>query len=131
MYNYHLWIVLSESTEESDTGGLAEKIEQLRELVTERVTVQPQDPVNQVNYDWVFQCSASHNHKGDAHQRLESLLAWITEYLPGSFGLVYWNDDEDEIPENSEAFRVLVIARGGITERNDNFLSPIVPTIED
>ncbi len=131
MYTYHLWIILSESTKESDLGSLTDKVCSLREIVSEQVTVQPENPVNQVNCDWIFQCSASHNHRGDAHQRLGNILDWIVKHLPGSFGLVYWNDNEDEEPGNSERYRVLVIARGCVHEKEDGFLSPIIPTVED
>jgi hypothetical protein len=129
MYTYHLWIVLAESTLESDTGCLAAKVQTLEALVAQRIGPQPRAPINQVNYDTVFQCSVSRNHRGEHWVRLCEVLSWITKELPGSYGLVYLRDDED--PDLKGAFRVLVLARGRIAEHEDPFLSPIVPMIED
>jgi hypothetical protein len=129
MYGYHLWIVLSESTQESDVGTLAQKIQALRVLVSEELASLSAEPICQVNCDWVFQCSVSRNHKGGEHERLQRILAWIVDRLPGSYGLVYVRDDEDSVV--SDLYSVLVIARGSVEERADVFLSPIVPTIED
>ncbi|HET9958476.1 MAG TPA: Imm7 family immunity protein [Polyangiaceae bacterium] len=129
MYSYHLWIVLAESTQENDIGGLQDKINGLRTLLAESLDTRPEHPIIKVNCDWLFQCSVSHNHKGDAQERLESVLRWITRRLPGSYGLVYYRDDED--PREANSYRVLVVSRGGVVERTDPFLSPVVPTIED
>ena len=35
MYRFHVWVVLAESTQESDVGHLAEKIGGLRERVAQ------------------------------------------------------------------------------------------------
>jgi hypothetical protein len=129
MYTYHLWIVLAESTLENDTGRLATKVQTLEELIAQRIGPLPRAPINQVNYETVFQCSVSRNHRGELFAGLSEVLSWITQQLPGSYGLVYLRDDED--PELPGAFRVLVLARGRIAEHADPFLSPIVPTIED
>ena len=132
MYSWHAWIVLSESTTESDEGSLSHKLELLRAEVRERrLYTVPEDPVCAVNYDHLFQCSGSHNHRGDAHERLISIVQWIAERLPGSHGLIYWRDDE--ILGNSvyNGYNVIVVARGRLHHRYDPFLSPTVPNIED
>ena len=129
MYTYHLWIVLAESVTEADSGRLSEKVQALRTLVAERMTPPPQSPINQINHEWVFQCSVSRNHGGQQLDRLHAVLTWICEHLPGSYGLVYLRDDEDSAFSGS--YKVLVVARGRFVERRDPFLSPIVPTIED
>jgi hypothetical protein len=63
--------------------------------------------------------------------RLELFLAIIGRRLPGSFGLIYERDDEMPDPPGTNAFRVRVMARGKLTERQDPFLSPVNPVIED
>ncbi|QVQ51784.1 hypothetical protein J4H86_23955 [Spiractinospora alimapuensis] len=71
-----------------------------------------------------------HNHRGGAERYLE-FFRWIATWAPGSYGLLYYRDDEAEHPARREEFRVLVMARGEVSERIDPFLSPCVPVIED
>ncbi len=56
----------------------------------------------------------------------------IARIAPGSYGLVYYWDNED-YGRNSydNEFRVLVIKRGTCEWKDDPFLSPCIPTIED
>ena len=139
MYSYTLWVNLAETPEEIDDGNLAVKIDQLRELIEVEMPRLSVEAINPANYLWIFQCSAAHNRRLDRHERLLNVINWINEHLPGSYGLVYWRDDEDHdknnkliySPIHANMFRVLVIARGTVTERLDPFLSPIVPTAED
>ena len=132
MYLWHAWIVLSESTIESNEGSLITKVNQLRDLVQEKqLYAVPNDPICTVNVDHVFQCSGSHNHRGDAHDRLVSVIAWIADRLPGSYGLIYWCDDEIPGTRVFDGYNVIVLARGKIANRYDPFLSPITPNVED
>ena len=62
---------------------------------------------------------------------LTELLDLLARRLPGSYGLVYERDDERVDPPGGNAFRVRVLARGAVTERDDPFLSPSRPVIED
>jgi len=131
MYEYHLWIVLSESTAESDEGGLLQKLGRLRSLVRDTLHPAPAEAVHAVNYQHVLQCSVARNHRGDSHERLMAVLTWITTELPGSHGLVYWYDDEPHEGSLFDGFRVIVLARGQLAHRYDPFLSPLVPVVED
>jgi len=53
---------------------------------------------------------------------------WLANELPGSWGVIYWRDDEGE-PRN--AYRIMRIARGQVTWHDDTLLSPCNPVIED
>lgn len=46
-------------------------------------------------------------------------------------GLIYERDDETTEPPGQNAYRVTVVARGRLSVRDDPFLSPNVPVIED
>ncbi|WP_158545185.1 Imm7 family immunity protein [Bremerella cremea] len=131
MYEYRLWIELSESTEESDCGQLAQKVELLKAKVSDNLKCLPINCIMQVNYATIFQCSGGANHRGAEHDKLLDVLQFLVELLPGSHGLVYWSDDEN--PGNSvfDGYKVLVVARGTIIEKFDPFLSPRNPTVED
>lgn len=57
---------------------------------------------------------------------LRELLQLVTEAAPGSFGFAYYlNEDYDY------SWKVLVLKRGQITEEEDPFFSPMIPTVED
>ncbi|WP_165243851.1 Imm7 family immunity protein [Paludisphaera soli] len=133
MYGYHLWIVLSESTEESDCGSLERKAGELRSLIGERLTCKPnaEGSVQAVNLSLVFQCSGSANHRGEEHDSLLHVLRHIATELPGSHGLVYWYDDEEPGRDRFDGYRAIVVARGRLQDRFDPFLSPITPHVED
>jgi hypothetical protein len=130
MYDFRLWIELSESTKDSDCGQLNAKALELQSFIREKLTLirQPEQCVSNVNYSMIFQCSGGANHRGTNHSALLDVLRFVIARLPGSHGLVYWSDDED--PEN-DGYKVIVIARGQFYERTDPFLSPKNPTVED
>ena len=131
MYTFHAWIILAETTEEDDVGGLSEKIEKLRTCIRDKIPGLSGTPVFQIKYHWLFQCSESYNRRGTVHDRLTEVLEWIAEALPGSYGLVYSRDDELLNESDANTFHVQVVARGAVTSHSDPFLSPIIPTIED
>ena len=131
MYTYHLWIILRESTTEADVGSLGKKLTELKTRVSTLLQPVPDIVVTALNHEYIFQCSESHNHKGDVHERLLKVIEWLTKALSGSYGLIYWYDDEMQGVNRHNGYRVMVIARGRIEYRNDPFLSPVVPVIED
>jgi hypothetical protein len=133
VYDYHLWVVLREATEESDCGSLGRKAGELRCLIREHLNCRPgpDECILSVNYSLVFQCSGSANHRGEDHKSLLAVLRHIATELPGSYGLVYWCDDEEPGRDRFDGYRVIVVARGQLHDRFDPFLSPIAPHIED
>jgi hypothetical protein len=81
----------------------------------------------------VLQVFVSRNHRSSS---LWELMDWIAENGPGSYGLIYVWDDEDNghgrevrIQDHSNEFRVWRILNGKVEEFADPFLSPIVPVI--
>jgi hypothetical protein len=79
--------------------------------------------------------TVSSNHRSSS---VWNMMSWIAENGPGSYGLFYTHDDEDQIGHHSygrgqhdfrNEFRVHRIANGQVTEFADPFLSPIVPTL--
>ena len=70
--------------------------------------------------------AGQHNHEAEY---VIELFRWIAQVAPGSYGILYFQDDEDEKYENE--FRVWRLCRGELTEHDDPLLSPYVPTVED
>jgi Immunity protein 7 len=131
MHEFHAWVGLSESTEESDLGGLQDIVDELQELVADSDWHDAVFELRNLNGQYFFTASGMVNRRRVEGERLEEFLDIITRRLPGSWGLVYERDDEMPDPPGPNAFRVRVLARGKIVERADPFLSPCNPVIED
>ena len=80
----------------------------------------------------------NNNHKIVTFETLEkskkyeifAVFKLIGEIAEGSYGIIYlYNDEDTDGKENY--FQVFSLARGMIKENLDEFLSPIIPTIED
>ena len=83
--------------------------------------------------NWAGPCltvMACFNHRQDA---VIDLFRWLAANGPGSYGLLYVHDDEDHRPDGDyeNCFRVWRLVRGTLTEHDDPFLSPLIPTVED
>ena len=128
MYEFHGWIGLAESTEEADAGHLDPLLDGLRALLagidwstaTVRLSMLNGQPF--LNLDGLV------NRRRDEAGDVERIFGYVSEHLPGSYGLLY--ERADDLPDPG-AFRVRVLAWGALVEREDPFLSPIQPTIED
>ena len=130
MYTYHAWIELWAESGENEHQVLDEKVETLKEVVQDKLRMGQQVPIVYLNYITTLQCFSSHNHLTDAHERLIYVLDWICRELPGSFGLVYWTDDEAEDWKKFPGYNVIVMKKGKLYHETDRFLSPITE-IED
>ncbi|MNN35540.1 hypothetical protein D3C81_1493930 [compost metagenome] len=70
------------------------------------------------------------NRKTSEAEEIIKLYQFIAEHASGSYGLLYTRDDED-IEGYDNEFRVFVLARGSLQLKEDVFLSPFVPVVED
>jgi hypothetical protein len=71
------------------------------------------------------------NHRGVIGDELDQLLEWTARIAPGSYGLLYWRDDEGDPIAGPNNFQVKVMSRGEVVTRFDPFLSPFFPVVED
>jgi hypothetical protein len=75
-----------------------------------------------------FSIDVQHNHAGEPFYLLE-LFAWVAKESSGSYGLLYFHDDEDEAYQNE--FQVYVLKRGKLIKgKTDPFLSPYYEEVE-
>ena len=84
-----------------------------------------------MNGSWFLNITSMRNHQGQRVIEINELLQWIAVKFPGAYGLLYERDDEPGLPGGIPNFTVRVLARGQIVIREDPFLSPNQPTIED
>ena len=83
-----------------------------------------------MNGDYFLEFSLFSNRQDSRSREIFELYKRIGEIAPGSYGLVYLYDDEDTVGKQN-LFQVFSLARGIMKEREDSFLSPVIPTIED
>jgi hypothetical protein len=133
VYAAHGWFVLRQdaygetdlAAEDANVGRIREQAEALKIGAGALVDLR------RSNGMWLLSLSGYQNRPRGSSRDIEKLLGLVAELLPGSYGILYESDDERVDPPGGNAFRVRVMARGRLTEREDPFLSPLVPTIDD
>ena len=131
MYEVHGWIVLSRSTdgELEDLPGNVPS--ELRSLIADVNSASVWADLRVANGEVTILISGLANRRRKESVSIDELLLATARSLPGSWGLIYDRDDETELPPGPNAYRVRVLARGAVEVRDDPFLSPCRPTIED
>ncbi len=83
-----------------------------------------------INGDYHIWTSGYRNHKPIDDYDPVGFFEYVAKIAPGSYGVLYARDNEDLIDDNYNKFKVYVLAHGQLTEKEDPFLSPFVPTVE-
>lgn len=132
MYEVHGWLNLSESTYESDVGSLETKVEMLRRVIEERF-VWPNIMVELfvLNGRHMVTIAGYVNRPTADTVAIYDLINLVAVELPGSWGLLYEYDSDVVEGSSSGSYQVTRIARGRVERREDPFLSPVNPVIED
>lgn len=81
------------------------------------------------NYMRYIQFGINENHKTEKTEEILSLFENISRIATGSYGLLYFLDDEDRLYYDS--FRVLVSRKGVVEWKKDVFFSPRLGMIEE
>jgi hypothetical protein len=131
MYEAHGWLGLAETPHDIDDGRLDSGLEELRRRIDAVSWPALTTTLERVNGFWFLTITCCANRRRGEADYIDQLINWTAQRLPGSWGLVYDRDDEMPEPYGPKRFRVKVIARGHITESQDQYLSPTRPTIED
>lgn len=130
MFEFHGWFAIAETDSEYDNGGLALIIKDLQSLLTQTTWPSSFVDLRPLNGVYYLHLAGYTNRPSGYHEKLHEVLTFLAQRAQGSYGLLYWQDDEDDRPPGRDHFHVVVLARGTLTERFDPFLSPRIPTIE-
>jgi hypothetical protein len=128
MFEYHGWAVILDSTGEEGNGAVAiyERVMKYVELLQSNTDVLELKAINGQYHLWLS--GLNHDSPTSKYDPVE-ILQTIGVIAPGSYGLLYIYNDENEHQTNE--FRAFVLARGNVKEKDDPFLSPIIPIIAD
>lgn len=130
MYEFHGWATIHETTAEADAGSLELIIKNIQSFISELNWSSGLLKLYPANGNYYLSVGGFLNRKTSEAEEIIKLYQFIADQAPGSYGLLYTRDDED-IEGYDNQFRVFVLARGNIQLKEDVFLSPFVPVVED
>ncbi|MFD1886471.1 Imm7 family immunity protein [Paenibacillus wenxiniae] len=130
MYEFHGWTVVHESVTEIDECHLSVIVENIQSYISNLNWSNGLLKLYPANGNYYVSLGGFLNRKTVEATEIMELYQFIADQAPGSYGLLYTLDDEDtEGCENR--FKVFVLTRGQLTQKEDSFLSPFVPVVTD
>jgi hypothetical protein len=131
MIELHGWITLRESYEyDCENDNLGNIVMGIEKHINSMYFQPSELSLKRLNGVPSISITFRANRKTEEIKSIFDLLGTIADCAKGSYGLIYLHDDED-VDGKDNLFQVFVLARGIITEANDIFLSPFIPTVED
>ncbi|MDL4820783.1 Imm7 family immunity protein [Actinomadura opuntiae] len=130
MFEYHGWVTIQSSAGDEDDEDVVGAHNTVSAVVRESGLGTGSVELRMVNGMSQLRVSGFANHRAGEGQEIIELFGRIGKLAPGSYGLLYFRDDEDRDGKANE-FQVLVMKRGTVSQNSDPFLSPCVPEIED
>jgi hypothetical protein len=133
MVEIHGWITLRYSDYHSEDDKQHDFVYHFKQFLQKHCEWVVGNPDSQIGYLTqrngldCFTIAAQHNHLGSPFYPLD-IFKWVAEHSPGSYGILYFHDDEDEARHNE--FRVFTLKRGKLIELKDPFLSPYLEEVE-
>ncbi len=126
MFQIHGWIeILRTTTGEEDLKSLERVAQWLNHEIAASGLAHGLDVEAKGGAFLLRACFVQNRDRSDS-SRTEQILTQLGEMAPGSYGLFFVRDDD-----HGGSFRVLAMRRGRVTDQLDEYLSPIVPAIED
>lgn len=131
MFEYHGWIciVYAPYDVEDELERLDEVAKYAKHLIEQKLPTNYIAEFKPVNGEYMGSFAGLANHRGILANDLFDIFRDIGEKATGSYGLLYFWDDED--PEFDNEFRVGRLARGKFEILEDRYLSPRIPKLED
>jgi len=134
MFIYNGWIRIAENTMEINDGHLEEIMIQLQDYIDKVRWQNAYIDLRAPNGFPVLSIQGCNNHKygNNTTGNVDSVLdvfKFVGEVAPGSYGLLFIEDDDE--PGYQNACQVFVLKRGKLGQVRDPFFSPLIPTVED
>lgn len=130
MYQYHGWAVVLESTGDETSNekeiNIFESIKKFVEDLQPNVDVLEMRAINGQYHLWM---TGLWNREPSSRFNPVEIMKNIGNLAPGSYGMLYVFNDEH--PKFFNEFKVYVLSRGTIEEKDDPFLSPLIPVVAD
>jgi len=130
MVEIHGWITLRYSDYHSEDGEQEKFVYAFKQFLHTRfdgVLTRQHGLLTQYNGLDCFTLNVQHNHLGEPFYPLE-IFTWAAENSTGSYGMLYFHDDEDAVHHN--VFQAFILKRSKLIRANDSFLSPYIEEVE-
>jgi hypothetical protein len=131
VYAFHGWLDLASSPYEDDTERVLEVMSELEAMSAAFDWPNLLVEIRMLNGTGFLGVTGRFNRRRVEAIEIWKLVRYAAERLPGSSGLIYERDDETADPPGPNAHKVTVLARGVFHVREDSFLSPCNPVVED
>ena len=130
MYEFHAWATIRNLTESTADMELETTVAKIKKYMTRFKWDDSILDIRATNGEFHLFASGFNGKKGREAVELMELYEFIAHIAPKSYGLIYILDDEEAGDQNNK-FRVFVLQNGVIEEKEDHFLSPFRPVVED
>ncbi|MDA2811057.1 Imm7 family immunity protein [Nocardiopsis sp. RSe5-2] len=127
MFEFHGWLAIQGSAAREDDEPDQDV---LRRLVESASGGSSLVDLRWINGELFLHVGGLLNRRSSEADEVVDLFERIGSVALGSYGVLYYRDDEK--PGNDgNAFHVLAMRRGQVTEEPDGHLSPVIPRLED
>lgn len=131
MVELHGWVTIRENFTASDEEDCINQIvcgmnRKAEEMGIDRASLQ----ISYSNGEPYATVTRYTNHFSEDIKQIIRFFRYIASVAPGSYGLLYLHDDEDQDGYDN-AFQVYVLSKGSLVLQKDLFLSPYIPVVED
>lgn len=128
MYEFHGWVTIRECVREAEDSDEVRNValQKLKEVMATKADGWSFVDLKQYNGADYFLLHGFRNHR---QRWVLELFEMAGHLAPGSYGVLYINDDEDE--EYSNEMQTFIMRRGKVIRHRDEFFSPCIPTLED
>lgn len=128
MFEYKGWITLSLNSYEEDFSKLKQQVILLDKYISKFNSTAQFAKIINCNENYILSIMGVLNHENGILLDIETLLKFIGEVLPSSYGIIFHRDQEGE---DDNYYITIKMTKGKIEEFKDNILSPCSPVIED
>lgn len=129
MIEYHGWITINQSVDGENEDRIQQIVFEVLELFKKHTIENESYQYSESNGLYFIHFSGSHNHNGDQLNKLRDLLKEVGCNAPGSYGILFFKDDENK--EYNNEFQIFKLLRGEVKFERDKYLSPCNPLIEE
>ena len=129
MVEYHGWFAINQSVDGENEDNIISIVDELNCLIEKMGSFNRILALKPMNGRYFLHLAGNTNHRGEDVEEVFDLIKFIADKTEGSYGTLYFRDDEDSNRNNE--FTVYAMVRGEITEKEDYILSPCDPVIEE
>lgn len=131
MFEFHGWLTVRVDDHDDADGVVLHEREQAAESLVRQLMADCRDNFSVLELHRSgngLVTLAAHGLRNHRQGWPMSLFEAVSKALPGSYGVLYYHDDEHVSEDN--IYKVMRFARGESTLFDDQLLSPVVPIIE-